>query len=435
MEYKIALLLKEHYRKHVEEWQKELPDTIKTEFISYHTFQELEQNFYAIKDKVDGIYVSGIIPYQALCCLLGEKESIPISYSPIDVENTYQILLQKMVSGKIENISRVGIDFLDKDEKLEELLRTGKLAEAIHSYENLWRSKQTVEEIMQEEEKVNESYLYKCKKNKIDIAVTYFFTVVESLKNFDVECFYVYPSKKAFLKIIEDLIQRISFLEIKKKMPVMLYIDTEGREKGEMIASVEKFNGKHMNRLILKESYTGVEYITDYEFLKLLTKDFSTCPLREWLQKSMDFNGAIGYGVGNNIYQAALNAVNGARYGKNLNKTAGVSVLIDETEKLTILEAEYAQTLVQVPEGYISEIANHVKLSAETILKIIGVMQASGSREITSHELMGALKISLRTANKFLCSLEKYGYASVVGMKRSGNKGRPVSVYRIEIEC
>ena len=44
---------------------------------------------------------------------------------------------------------------------------------------------------------------------------------------------------------------------------------------------------------------------------------------------------------------------------------------------------------------------------------------------------MDALHISLRTANKFLSNLEKNGYAQVAGLKRSGNKGRPVNVYRI----
>ncbi|MFR4896803.1 MAG: winged helix-turn-helix transcriptional regulator [Blautia hansenii] len=58
-------------------------------------------------------------------------------------------------------------------------------------------------------------------------------------------------------------------------------------------------------------------------------------------------------------------------------------------------------------------------------------MQTYGTAEITSQELMDALHISLRTANKFLSNLEKNGYAQVAGLKRSGNKGRPVNVYRI----
>ena len=61
----------------------------------------------------------------------------------------------------------------------------------------------------------------------------------------------------------------------------------------------------------------------------------------------------------------------------------------------------------------------------------IGVMQSLGTNEITSQDLMDSLQISLRTANKFLSNLEKNGYAQVAGLKRSGNKGRPVNVYRI----
>ena len=102
-------------------------------------------------------------------------------------------------------------------------------------------------------------------------------------------------------------------------------------------------------------------------------------------------------------------------------------MLIDGEENLIVLKKGSTEQPINVSEGYISEIANRVKLSSETILKVIGVMQTYGTAEITSQELMDALHISLRTANKFLSNLEKNGYAQVAGLKRSGNKGRPVN--------
>lgn len=69
---KIALLLKEHYREHAVQWQNSLLPKVQTEFVSYSTFEELEACFYELKDRVDGIYVSGIMPYHALELLISE---------------------------------------------------------------------------------------------------------------------------------------------------------------------------------------------------------------------------------------------------------------------------------------------------------------------------------------------------------------------------
>lgn len=46
---KIALLLKEHYREHAVQWQNSLLPKVQTEFVSYSTFEELEEMFLRIK--------------------------------------------------------------------------------------------------------------------------------------------------------------------------------------------------------------------------------------------------------------------------------------------------------------------------------------------------------------------------------------------------
>lgn len=436
MEYKIALLLKEHYREPAKEWQKNLPADVKTEFIPYETFEELEQAFYSLRDKVDGIYVSGIMPYHAIRILMGEEMNPPLVYSPIDMENTYKVLLQKMISSRRQGLTRVGMDFLRGNSNLEELILTGKFADAVHSYEERWIKQETVAAIDEEEKAINQYYYEQCKANKFDMVVTYFYSVVETLKEFDVECFYVYPSANAFLQLIEGLKNSISLNSMRNKIPAVISIDTNGEEKQEreIRRVMEVFNRKHLNRLMLKESYAGVEYITDYEFVRSMTNGFVNCPIGEWLREQMKFSGSVGYGIGSNVYQARLNAMEAMRYGRNIKSQFGSSVLIDEKDRLSVLQKEGSGKVIGASESYVSEIANKVKLSSETILKIMGVMQASGSEEITSQELTDTLQISLRTANKFLSKLEKCGYAVVTGLKRSGNKGRPVNVYKINIQ-
>lgn len=100
MEYKIALLLKEHYRKYVEQWEKFMPADTRLTFLPYKTLDEMKDIFLTVKEDYDGFYVSGIIPYHAIQTLGEMGRDAVIGYSPIDIENTYRILIQKMVSVK-----------------------------------------------------------------------------------------------------------------------------------------------------------------------------------------------------------------------------------------------------------------------------------------------------------------------------------------------
>ena len=107
---------------------------------------------------------------------------------------------------------------------------------------------------------------------------------------------------------------------------------------------------------------------------------------------------------------------------------------MDEKGNLTVLKNGTAEKTVRISEDYIRTIANEVRLSAETIVRIIGVMHSLNTDKITSHDLVYGLNISLRNANKFLSNMEKYRYAKVVGYKRIGTKGRPVRVYQLKLK-
>ncbi len=435
MEYKIAFLLKEHYEEQLKKWCEEIPSNVHVKFVPYKDFQELEEHFDILQEEMDGIYVSGIMPYQALRILRKQNETVSLAYSPIDMENTYQILLQKMVTSKVLSLSRVGMDFLRGNADLEELIATGRFAEAVHQYEEKWEKMNSVSEIEREEEIINQYYVAECKKKKFDLIITYFYSVVETLKEYDVECFYVYPSTQAFFQILDGLKKNISLRLMKNKMPVVIHIEAQEEKsfRKDIKASMESFNQSHFNQMIEKEGDQDLEYISDYDFLCKITEGFQYCPISDWLRDKIGFKGTVGYGIGNNLYQARLNAMDASRYGRNMKEKDLSSILIDEKEGIYVLKTNGEERQIISSEGYISAIANKVKLSSETILKIVGVMQALKTEEVTSQELMDAFQISLRTANKILSNLERNGYAEIVGKKRNGNKGRPINIYHIKI--
>lgn len=447
--FKIALILKEHFREKINSYMPNKPEDVEFDFFPYTTILELQQVFLTIKDQYDGFFVSGLIPLQAIK-ILGEKSrDAIIGHSSVNVENVYQALLHHIITSGIENVklSRVGMDFLNDEKTLEELIREGKFAQAAYSFEKYWSSLKTVEAIEAEELRVQDFYVKQCREGKLDIIITYYYSVLERLRDTDIRCYYVYRGEWAFWNSIEELKKSIFIKKFNKNRTAVIHINTEKARdiykdeyelfRLELVRTVIQFNERHFNKAIFKANYDDLELYMDYETMNQLTKGFKSCPLLPLLIKEIDFPGSIGYGLGDNIYQARLNAINASHYGKNRLKDKAGSFMMDQNEALTFLSSGASpdpNPIFTVRAGHVSEIADKVKLSSETVLRIAEVLNMLSTNEITSQDLMSRLGISLRSANKFLSNLEKGGFASVCGRKRNGIKGRPINIYRVDFK-
>ena len=444
MNYKIALLLKEHYRRFCEERIKEKTENVEIDYFLYDTLEELLDIFRKIHCQYDGFYVSGLIPYQAIRTMGKEGCEALIEVANVDIANTYRILIQHLVGREAVHLSRIGMDFLRFESNLEEVILQDRFAEVVHSYEGRWKNFKTIEEIEAEEQAVSDYYKKQCENKKIDLIITYFYSACEQVKEFQIPCYYVYPGSSAFWQSIENLKNTIALCKMEQDKSAVICIDKEEMREGkqeqfhqfetQLFTFAQEFNAKYFNQMIIKDGHHNLELYMDFSEMETITKGFTECPLYKILVETIGFSGSIGYGIGENLYHARINAINASRYGKNGGKNTGGSFFMDEKGNLTVLKSGNTENTVKISEEYIRTIANEVRLSAETIVRIIGVMHSLNTDKITSHDLVYGLNISLRNANKFLSNMEKYHYAEVVGYKRIGNKGRPVRVYQLTLK-
>ena len=449
MEYKIALILKEHFRSKINSYLEHKPADVILDFYPYTTIKEIQDIFLSIKEEYDGFYVSGLIPLQAIKILGDAGREGSIAYSAVNVENVYRSLLRHMIVTGIDKVdlSRIGIDFLTGDSTVEELIRTDQFAQAAHTYEQYWSSLESVEELETEEMRVQEFYVKQCREHKLDVIITYYYSVIERVKEFGVECHYVYRGEWAFWNSIEELKKSIYIRKSDQHRNAVIHIDTEKARdlykdtyeifRLELTKLITQFNGQNLNQAIFKASYDDLELYMDYKTMEQLTNGFKICPLLPFLQQKIDFPGSIGYGIGNNIYQARLNAVNAANYGKGRTEKAQSSYLLDSGENLISLSAGNtvpSAAVLSISTETVAEIADRTKLSQGTIVRIAEVLNAGGTSRITSQDLIDRLGTSLRSANKFLSCLEKGGVATVCGQVRQTGKGRPINIYEIDFK-
>lgn len=446
MTFKIALILKEHFREKIKSYLPNKPEDVVLDFFSYDTIGDIRDVFLSIHNQYDGFYVSGPIAVQAIQSLGEEGRDAVAAFSPPALENVYQTLLRHITTVGVEHVdlSRVGMDFLNGDTGLDELIREGTFAQAAYSYEKHWRSLKTVEENEEEELRVQEAYVKQYREGRIDLIITYYYSVLDRMKEYGIPCYYVYPSEGEFWNCIHDLKNSISLKKAHKNRSAVIHISTEkARElysdeyelhRLDLVRAVIQFNQTHFNKAIFKANYDDLELYTDSGTLEQMTGGFRFCPLLPLLRETLHFPGTIGYGIGDNLYQARLNAVNAGRFGKSRKERQEGSYLLDQNETLQFLTGstgEKSSMLHSIQADSISEIADKVHLSSETILRIAEMMNSLGRNEITSQDLMSSLGISLRSANKFLSCLEKGGCAAVCGQQRNGVKGRPINIYRV----
>ena len=444
MIYRIAMPMKQHLVTYLQEYQLQFPEHVEITYFIYETIEQLCEIYEKIHGDFQGIITSGVIPNHVLE-ELRQGDSPCLSYLDIDIENTYRILLRESIRRNQQDFSRVAVDFIADKMTLTQAIEKNALDSIAREYDNTFRHYSL--SVIEEEEKRFSHYVEeKFRAGEIDFAVTYLYSTAQRMKELGFSCYYIYPSQNALTNTVKELVSKIDATRARRSYPANVLIScTEmmtrkyGNSemkflayKKEILTLVSPYSGS----LTVKDSRDGFEIYTDCDTLAKLTDHFLGCPFYNHLQKTLNFTGAIGYGIGRNFYQARMNAMDAVRHGENFGDDTHRSFLIDEENKIVCMTPSNEIDLVisDVESDYIYRMASQVKLSPETVSKIIHVLKEEGTDEISSLDLINRLGISTRTANRFLANLLKYGKAEVIGQKRIVPKGRPVNIYKILLE-
>lgn len=78
----------------------------------------------------------------------------------------------------------------------------------------------------------------------------------------------------------------------------------------------------------------------------------------------------------------------------------------------------------------LNEIASKSRIGINTIYRLFNMVKQSGETDYTSREISEELGITIRSANRLFGKLTEGGYIKMVGEKSTGEKGRPIRVFR-----
>ncbi len=444
MQKKIAFLLQEHFYHYCQRTIGDTWEGHQLTYFCYTTLKEMQQLFLENKPYYDAFFVSGPLPLAALW----EVDTPPYAIKDRIVSylaNTYRILLALLLKRQSYAPSRIGIDFLDENMPLIQVLEDDRLPELIEEHDRHFMG-MTTEELDQQEVLLVADYRRRCREGKLDVVITNYNSVVQGLAGEAVECYYSYPSRNAIAQSLDQCVKKIQTETLRRNQSAVIRISPKydllfrqftpnhGLELLSLKSSLVEYCRRHQIEPVLKDDLADVELYLTVEQLGNLTKQFTCCDLPLLLGEEVGFQGYVSLGSGEDLSAARSHAMQAQDYRTRLEQE--VCIYLDEQETIHSLpiSAGAAPAKTGISADHVSQVANRCHLSAETVYRVISAMKTERTDILTSEALIRNEGFSLRVANRVLSALTANGYAEIVGQRRIGNKGRPQNLHRIFLD-
>lgn len=442
MKARIALLVKEHFAEYCRNTFLTETEDMVLSFFTYVTLEQMVATYQELVGKYDAVITSGLLPHTILHNAAEPGHPI-LECFRYDVENTYRLVLRESVRRNHLDLSRVGMEALPPGVSLQQAIEENTFPHYARLFEGQFFSLD-MEALKQQEAAVSERYKKLYQDGKIDYILTYFYSAVEAMKDVGIDCYYLYPSEKEFYRVIDLVCSKISLRQAEKRAPAVIHLTLRPAQAGavgnelkiaELYTALLEYIKLHQYDISVKQGGQYFQLYTDAETLEQMTSGFLHCPLSQHIPLVNRLCSSVGYGVGNSFFQATQNALEAAQYALELNSADKASYYIDNNGTITALShrgPSQQSWIAQLPKERLVSLAEQASLSVDTIAKILSVLHAMGSRQLTSQDLIERLGLSLRTANRYLANLTKAGLAQPIGQKALVKKGRPVNIYFLE---
>ena len=443
MKPKIAILAPEHFNQFLKEMLQffhiDYKDKCELSFHGFSRLKDIPALYDELCDQYDGFCVAGNFTRKIILETAQEKRKPVQSISARSTEY-FKAFFHLLNEKRDTDLSRVIIDtYLWGGEKVpktvQDFIQTDWL---LRDLRDTLLSEISLEQILHIEETVLQNAEKLMKDGQADLILCRQSTSYPFLKEAGIPCSFVYPAADSVIDAISLLIGRIRLQQIEEEMPAVIYITSEALQKDvlsginsnnlELQKLILEFDQANTAGFVIKQSVNGYEIYTTKQIVKKITEDFTACQLRKFILSRSGMEVQIGYGLGQTVMRARLNALEActaARHGNESYLMTADGSLIGPLDSRNVLRIAGSM------DQNILDAAKKSKLSISTIQRILSVTELLGKKELTTQELSSALQVTVANANRFMNALEKNGFAEILTEKKSYSKGRPSRVYRI----
>ncbi|GGA33307.1 hypothetical protein [Psychrobacillus lasiicapitis] len=406
------------------------------EFTVYDSLAHLQEIFLEKIQQVDGILFSGQIPY---FFIQQHFPNVPIPMLHFDVTQAdfYRALSEYIYKHKDFQMKRCLVDFLYEENNYLGVYEWAEKDDTPYLFD---LSMQAYAD-MDVYNKLRDFHIEMWKQNKVDVSMTRLGNLPEMLEPHGIKPILVVPSEQSMIKIIEALLKEIQLLQLIENQVVIGHLemainrdnmaDLEYRQMSLHKAILDFSKNNHMSFIIHRNVFY-YEIITNYSDFKLITNEMQNCQLASFLTQELKFPVHIGWGIGNSIQEAQLNAEKASQICAT-SETQSYILSKEETLIGPLGDKDWIRIDTQYDLG-IEKLSLKLNTSPLQIQKVMAVMDKLQSNMIASEDLSSHLGITTRAANRILKKLEEHGAATVSTQLQKKLRGRPKKVYEIHFD-
>ncbi len=409
------------------------------EIFVYKTFRDIPEIYRRIPNDVVGVLTSGSFPARVIQLSYPHTNRVIMPFNTDDAAicQLFFRLLDENRFLKFERIYADVVEMFGIDLKTY-LMHDFSTPLSITTNQIVYEK--GLEELFQIEEREYQKHLKLWQSGTIDLCVTRFSSIVERLIEQGVPVYFPFPSIGYLRDICLKLFNEIEYRKMQDNSSAIISIAVAGEDGSVTGVSVEyqllalqaalmEYMGADSQDYFIGRNTAGIEILTSRRYMEKITEHYSLCKLSRHLEMNFQIN--IGYGVGQDLQQARMNA---KRALEKASESMGGASFVAEDEGII------PKRLIRVPKKNASALLiQKTETEAETkkmtvpeykIREVLKVTEEMNEGQITSQELSEKLGITKRSANRILSAMEEQGVLEISGTRATSVKGRPERIYR-----
>lgn len=436
---KIAVLTSRFLENYIQQVLEPFQGQVDTEIFYYENTAQTEQIFASIQNRFDGFFVNGVITNAVIRRAFPDVEK-PVEYFNVDMVSYCEQLIKMLLQNRGLDMERVFVDvsvFLG-EEKLEQVLMEDAIEEMGSRYVR-WIEALSLEKLLTVRQDLEDRLKTVWKQGKVDCVLTRFTTLVPLLEQMGIPYYFAYPSREYVRDSFRKLLSDVRVNRMKGSLPAVIQIRLKGNDKelGELEQLVlqkalMEYGRELQADFIVKSHSRFLEAVANAKSIRKLTGNGGCCRLKPYLEKELHQSLCIGYGVGEDLAAARINALNAVQEASMA--ADGASYLMDREEKLIGPLNGGEQLVLQAKaESWQKAAAKKAGISVLTLQKIQAAVEGVDNGQVTARLLAEKLGIGIRASSRFLVKLMQAGGAAPAGVYQGKTKGRPEQIYQVDL--
>lgn len=409
-------------------------------YLPYSNTMELTNLYLENVNRFDGLLFSGSYPYDYLEENVG-RITKPLRYLDLEDRDFYRLFARLLIQSPNLDFSRVVFDGYTVGTLgalhppfFEDIFPPERMPQ-VSTILNRSFYKQHLHAIY---EAAMEAYRNYWRSGKVDLFVTRLTNLSRQLEAEQIPHILLQPSPATIMDCFDGLLANIQAVRAENSLTACCVIQIAHENPTEdefnlLKKTLDRFNSEQNMVFVLRQNGASFDVVTSSAAVRELTNQYSTCLLTSYLFEALPFSTHIGWGIGFDIVTAHHNALRAVQ--ESNRDVRRYTYLINESDEMIgPLCGDRTISYQLHPSARTSRLAKVLGISAINLEKLISLQQKKGMTEFTASDLVFYLDITPRSATRILKKLEDCGAAIQVDSLHMNSRGRPASVYKIDLE-